>query len=192
MSELENRYTLDGRPGVFRTLAFVNRANAGSFSDALAYPGTNIAATREIRTKYGYVLNLQQELADDLGLFSRLSWNDGQEENVSYVDADAGFSLGASLKGTRWDRPQDTVGLGGAISALSDAERRYIAAGGTGLIIGDGRLNYAPEEIVEASYSYQLIEMLALTADYQFVGNPASNQDRGPAHIFAGRAHFKF
>ena len=59
----------------------------------------DLHATRTARLKYGFVLNAEQALNDDLGLFSRLSWNDGQNEIVSTTDIDQSFSFGASLKG---------------------------------------------------------------------------------------------
>jgi high affinity Mn2+ porin len=194
--ELENRYNLFDQPGTLRLLGFANRANAGSFTDALTDPGgasAGIVDTRTDRTKYGFVLNLEQAVNDDLGLFSRTSWNDGQEENISYADIDASYSLGASLKGTTWDRPNDGVGIGGAINRLSNAEQKYLAAGGTGLIIGDGQLAHdATEDILEAYYSYQIVEALSFSFDYQFVANPAYNADRGPVNLFAGRLHAAF
>jgi high affinity Mn2+ porin len=31
-----------------------------------------------------------------------------------------------------------------------------------------------------------------LTADYQFINNPAYNTDRGPVNVFSGRVHWQF
>jgi high affinity Mn2+ porin len=192
--ELEERYNIADRLGVLRILGFANVAPMGSYRDTLADPALdlNIAATRTERLKYGYVLNMEQAITDDLGLFSRFSWNDGQEEISSYTDIDQSLSAGASLKGTKWDRPDDTVGLAGAINTLSQSQIAFLKAGGVGIVIGDGSLTYAPEGIIETYYNYSIFKSLSTTFDYQFVDNPAYNQDRGPVHIFAVRAHVAF
>jgi high affinity Mn2+ porin len=96
------------------------------------------------------------------------------------------------LKGTFWGRPNDKIGAAGVIEGLSGEARAYFAAGGLGILIGDGALNYQPEKILETYYSYSLTSWSSLTFDYQFVDNPAYNADRGPVHIFAGRLHAEF
>jgi len=191
--ELETRYKLFSQPGKFRILGFANRVFAGSFRETLASPafGTDITRTRRDRTKYGFVLNVEQALTDNLGLFSRYSWNDGQEENMSFTDIDRSFSLGMSLRGSSWGRPNDVVGVAGIVNMLSAAERDFIAAGGLGILIGDGRLHYARESIIEGYYNVRVAEPLSFTLDCQFVGNPAYNRDRGPVSIFALRLHFE-
>ncbi len=123
---------------------------------------------------------------------ARASWNDGQNQILSFTDIDRSVSGGLSIKGSRWARPDDTVGIGGAINGLSAAHRDFLAAGGTGLLIGDGRLNYRTERILEAYYAYSVIKGVMLTADYQLVVNPAYNADRGPVSIFSGRLHAEF
>jgi high affinity Mn2+ porin len=152
----------------------------------------DIAAVRNYRWKTGFAVNLEQAVSDDLGVFSRLSWNDGRSETWAFTDVDRSLSLGASLKGTAWQRPNDTIGLAGAINELSTAHRQFFAAGGLGTLIGDGRLNYAPEGIIETYYNCRVIEPVSLTLDYQFVGNPAYDEDRGPVHVFAVRLHVEF
>ena len=71
------------------------------------------------------------------------------------------------------------------INGLSDAHRDFLAAGGLGLLIGDGQLNYGTERILEAYYAYAIDKGFTLTADYQFITNPAYNADRGPVSIFS-------
>jgi high affinity Mn2+ porin len=59
--------------------------------------------------------------------------------------------------------------------------------------VGDGKLpNSAPEQVVETYYSFALRGYLHLTADYQFVDNPAYNRDRGPVSILGARVHFQY
>ena len=194
VAEFEQRYMLFGQPGKLRTIGWINSAFSGSYRATLDNPALNldIAATREGRIKYGYVVNLEQALSDTVGLFGRWSWNDGKTEIMAFTDIDASLSGGLSIKGTSWGRPDDTIGLGGAINALSRDHRDFIAAGGMGVLIGDGRLNYRQERLMEAYYAYAITPKLTATADYQFVVNPAYNADRGPASIFSARLHGEF
>jgi high affinity Mn2+ porin len=192
--ELETRYSLFSQPGKLRTIAWLNSAFSGSYRETLDNPALNldIAQTRMGRIKYGYVINLEQALSDEVGLFGRWSWNDGKTEIMAFTDIDASLSLGASIKGTRWGRPDDAIGIGGAINALSRDHRDFLAAGGLGPLIGDGRLNYRRERILETYYAFALNKALTVTADYQFITNPAYNADRGPVSIFSGRLHGEF
>ncbi len=108
-----------------------------------------MASIRHVNPKYGFYANLEQQVAKDVGIFARASWNDGQNEILSFTDIDRSLSGGVSIKGSYWGRPNDTMGVGGAINGLSAAHRDYLAAGGIGLLIGDGQLNYRPEQILE-------------------------------------------
>ncbi len=198
--EFEERHTIFDHPGKLRLGAFANSGKTGNYREALAIaaadPTLNIndvmASIRHTNLKYGFYANLEQEVATDVGLFARASWNDGQNEILSFTDIDRSVSGGLSIKGSRWGRANDTIGVGGAINGLSAAHRDFLAAGGTGLLIGDGRLNYSPEQILETYYSLKLNNWSALTFDYQFVVNPAYNADRGPVSIFSGRLHGEF
>jgi high affinity Mn2+ porin len=190
--ELETRFSLFSQPGKLRTIAWLNSAFSGSYRETLNNPAFNldIAQTRTGRIKYGYVVSLEQALTDEVGVFGRWSWNDGKTEIMAFTDIDASLSLGASIKGTRWGRPDDVVGIGGAINALSRDHRDFIAAGGLGVLIG--QLNYRRERILESYYAFALNKQLTLTGDYQLITNPAYNADRGPVHVFSGRLHGEF
>ena len=192
--ELETRFSLFSQPGKLRTIAWLNSAFSGSYRETLNNPAFNldIAQTRTGRIKYGYVVSLEQALTDEVGVFGRWSWNDGKTEIMAFTDIDASLSLGASIKGTRWGRPDDVIGIGGAINALSRDHRDFIEAGGLGVLIGDGQLNYRRERILESYYAFALNKQLTLTGDYQLITNPAYNADRGPVHVFSGRLHGEF
>jgi high affinity Mn2+ porin len=192
--ELETRYSLFSQPGKLRTIAWLNSAFSGSYRETLNNPALDldIAQTRRGRIKYGYIFSLEQALTDQVGLFGRWSWNDGKTEIMAFTDIDASLSLGLSIKGAKWGRPDDVIGIGGAINALSRDHRDFIAAGGLGVLIGDGALNYRHERILETYYAYALNKQLTLTADYQLITNPAYNADRGPVHVFSGRFHGEF
>jgi high affinity Mn2+ porin len=197
IGELELRYSLFSQPGKLRLMGWANIANAGSYADALAMPTTtpnypDITQTRQVRTNYGFVVNLEQAITSDLGVFSRASWSPGLVEIIGWTDCDASLSFGTVLKGNAWGRPDDKIGVAGVVEGLSPIARAYFAAGGLGILIGDGQLNYRPEQILEAYYAYSLNKWATLTFDYQFVANPGYNADRGPVSIFSGRLHAQF
>jgi high affinity Mn2+ porin len=196
--EAEARFALFGKDGKFKFLGFLNRARMGSYDDAVALAAAthtipDTALVRKYRSRPGFVLNIEQPISDDLGAFLRASFNNGEVEAYEFTEINQSISGGLSLKGTRWGRSDDTVGLAGIVDGISDAARRYFAAGGLGELIGDGQLpNYATEDVVELYYSAQATSWLAATLDYQFVANPAYNADRGPVSILGVRLHAAF
>ncbi len=198
--EFEERHQIFDQPGKLRVGLFANSGNTGNYRQALAIEDANptldinavMASIRHDNLKYGFYLNLEQQIAGDVGLFARGSWNDGQNEILSFTDIDRSVSGGLSIKGRSWGRPNDTIGIGGAINGLSSAHSAFLAAGGNGLLIGDGRLNYRPEQIFETYYAYAIHKNFTVTADYQLITNPAYNADRGPVSIFSGRLHGEF
>jgi high affinity Mn2+ porin len=198
--EFEERHSIFDQPGKLRLGAFGNQGVTGNYRQALQIAATDptqdindvMAGIRHVNPKYGFYANLEQQIVKDVGLFARASWNDGQNEILSFTDIDRSLSGGLSVKGSFWGRPNDTVGIGGAINGLSAAHRDFLAAGGVGLLIGDGQLNYRPEQIFEAYYAWKLNNWTTLTFDYQFIANPAYNADRGPVSLFSGRLHAEF
>jgi high affinity Mn2+ porin len=197
IGELELRYSLFSQPGKFRLMGWANIANMGGYADALAMPVTtpdypDITQTRHVRTNYGFVANLEQAITADLGIFSRASWSPGRVELIGWTDCDESLSFGAVLKGSAWGRPDDKIGVGGVVEGLSSIARAYFAAGGLGILIGDGQLNYRPERILEAYYAYSVNKWATFTFDYQFIDNPGYNADRGPVSVFSGRLHAQF
>jgi high affinity Mn2+ porin len=197
LGELELRYSLFSQPGKLRLMGWANIANMGSYAEALAMPVTtlnypDITQTRQVRTNYGFVANMEQAITNELGIFSRASWSPGNVEIIGWTDCDESLSFGAVLKGNAWGRPDDKIGVAGVVEGLSPIARAYFAAGGLGILIGDGQLNYRPEQILEAYYAYSLNKWATLTFDYQFIDNPGYNADRGPVSVFSGRLHAQF
>jgi len=198
--EFEERHTILDQPGKLRFGIFGNRGNTGNYRDALAISAAGptldindvIAGIRRENLKYGFYVNAEQQIMKDIGVFARASWNDGQNEILSFTDIDRSVSGGFSIKGSYWGRETDTIGLGGAINGLSAAHRDFLAAGGLGLLIGDGRINYRTEKILEAYYAYSVNKSTTLTFDYQLIANPAYNADRGPVSIISWRVHAEF
>lgn len=197
VGEMEARHQLFGHPGKLKLLGFVNYANMGSYGDALqlARQSNSIPDTALVRrgaSRPGIALNLEQELASGLGAFVRASYNDGAMEAFDFTEINRSLSAGLSLKGEPWGRHQDTFGFAAVANGLSGAARAYFAAGGMGILIGDGRLNYAPEEIMESYYSLQASDHANISFDYQYVANPAYNHDRGPVNFYGLRLHFEY
>jgi high affinity Mn2+ porin len=192
--EFQENFVLQDHPARVREWLYVNTAHMGKYRDALAEMPVDpdVTVTRAYRNKYGFGLSFEKELTDNLGFFLRGGWNDGQSETWAFTEIDSTAAAGFLLKGKPWGRPADLVGLAGVINGLSNAHKDYLAAGGIGFIIGDGKLNYAPEEIAESFYSMQVIKNIYLTLDMQGVNNPAYNHDRGPVLIMGFRAHAEF
>jgi high affinity Mn2+ porin len=198
VAELEERHRLWDQPGELKFLYWLTRGRLGTYLDAISFGATagqtpSTSDVRRVRTKDGFGLNLEQQLATDFGVFARASMSQGTVEEVDFTDINKSISGGLSLTGLRWGRPNDTVGLAGAINRISHQGKLYLAAGGLGGIIGDGQLpNAGPEQILEAYYSVALFSFARFTADYQFIKNPAYNRDRGPVSVFGLRLHVQY
>ena len=198
VEELEERHNLWDQPGKLKFLYWLMWGDLGTYPAALGLAqatGTtpSTADVRSFRTKYGLGLNLEQQLTSDLGAFVRAGWTEPNVEEDAFTDIDESLSAGLSLQGVRWGRPDDTVGLAGVVNRISHEGKLYFAAGGLGGIIGDGQLPDAgPEQIVEAYYSVPVFSFAHVTADYQFINNPAYNRQRGPVSVFGIRTHVEF
>ena len=196
VTELERRYTIQDHPGVIRFLAYLNRANMGSYQAAVnaATPASpaDITTSAAFRFKYGFGLNLEQEIAKNVGVFSRLGWSDGNNQAWMFSDVDYTATAGISIKGESWHRSDDTFGLAGGMNGLSKVHQEFFAAGGTGILAGDGNLNYGWEQIIESYYDFRIWKTLHTSLDYQFIDNPAFNQARGPVSVFGARMHWEF
>jgi high affinity Mn2+ porin len=195
-AELELRSPLV-QPGKLLLFGWLSHGNMGSYADALAEPLStagypDVTLTRQERTNYGFVVSAEQAMTAELGLFSRASWSPGRTEIMGWTDCDESLSVGAALKGRYWRRPSDTLGVAWVAEGLSAISRQYFAAGGMGILIGDGRLNYRPEMVLETYYAFSPVKWAALTFDYQLIANPGYNADRGPVSIFSGRIHAAF
>ncbi len=214
VTELEHRHALHTHPGAIRFLAFDNRANMGSYKAAIALasqPSTlavygtaanflasandvsgGIDDTHALRNTYGFGFNADQEITSTIGVFSRIGWNSGQNESFEFTDSNWTVTFGTSIKMQKWKQPDDVVGAAFITSGISKADQKYLAAGGIGILTGDGALNYGPEKNVELYYDHQLSKYFHATLDYQFVDDPAYNKDRGPVPaIFALRLHYE-
>jgi hypothetical protein len=216
--EIEHDHVLFGLPGAVRLLGYRNYESMGSFDDAIAafeanplknaaacgaaglynYGSGNFTApdlcwVRKPQAKLGVGINVEQSVADGIGVFARAMYSDGRTEVDAFDSADRDVSVGVIAKGKLWRRPLDVTGIAFAATWISDAHARYLALGGIDAFIGDGRLAHvSSEDLFAVFYSYNLFKALWLAADYQFLAHPAYNADRGPENVFSGRVHAEF
>ena len=195
--EFEKPVAIGEHAGIFRVLAFRNVAIMGRYRDALALAQAtgatpDLALVRRREAKWGGVLNVEQEVARDLGVFLRASWNDGGTETYAFTEIDRSVALGTAIDGVPWRRPADRLGLAFVSNEISGAHRDYLAAGGLGFFLGDGRLDYRPEQVFEGFYRMALGAHAAITGDVQHIRNPGYNADRGPVLFYGLRVHAEF
>lgn len=197
--ELEHRHSLgEERSGAVRVLAFRDRAVMGRYADALdlaaatqSTPSLDLVR-HSPQLKYGLGASFDQQAAADVGVFGRAMWADGRTETYAFTEVDRSVSGGASVKGEAWSRPQDVVGLALAVNGLSGVHRQYLSDGGTAFFLGDGRLRYRHERVLEAYYALSLgpwAKGSTVSIDHQHIANPGYNADRGPASFWALRFH---
>lgn len=194
VAELEVPYKLAGRPAIVRGLVFRNRVVAGAFDDAIALGAATAAApdlslVRRLQTKAGFGLGTQVALSEYVGAYARAGWSDGRTETFMFTEIDRSLAAGTLLKGAGWGRPDDSAGIAAYVNGLSRPHRDYLAAGGAAFFLGDGRLNYATERIVETFYSLGVAKGVWLSLGYQYLANPGYNRDRGPANFVGFRVH---
>jgi high affinity Mn2+ porin len=199
-AEYEQKISLHKRPGAIRFLLSYMASRAPSYTDGIAALNTGDTTLLKVISgnalgnsfggkKTGLDLNMEQEIADGIGVFMRIGWNDGKHVTWAFTEIDETIHAGLSFKGSRWKRNDDVAGIAGVINGISAGHREFLKDGGYGFIIGDGQLNYGHEAILEIYYSAKIFNGFWLTGDYQFVNHPAYNKDRGPVHVFGMRGH---
>jgi len=204
-TEVEWRHNLLGplvnpnRKGVIRALSYVNHAHMGLYRDANKAYVAGIDKTPEITlhetygaVKYGFGLNAEQELTENLRVYGRFGWNEGQHESFAYTEVDQTISLGADLTGKRWGRANDKIGLAVVSNAIKRDHQAYLKLGGLGFLLGDGNLNYAREDILESYYNLHTWRGVFYALDAQYIDHPGYNQDRGPVLVESVRMHVDF
>ncbi len=200
--QLELTVQPDAKGWAMRLMVFQNTANMGIYRNAITIAeeqGTvpDIRADdHQGRHKSGYAANAEFPIADDgeTGLFARLGHNDGHTESFAFTEADGTVKRAGTMpqiSGAKWGRPSDDLSIGFAENAISPDHRDYLALGGSGFLLGDGRLNYARERIGEIYYHLHIVDHVELTPDYEFIHSPGYNRDRGPARFFAVRMHLE-
>ncbi len=197
-SEVEHDHKIGGRPGKLKVTLYVNHGRMGRFADAIALAAAtgqpaDISAVRRMRNRAGVSFNLEQEVADSTSIFIKGGVTNGNIEPYEFTDVDRSIAAGVTVKGKRWGRPDDTLGIAGVVNEITRVHQQFLDSGGLGILVGDGRLPHpGPEQIVEAYYDFALAKPLHLSLDAQLINHPGYNRDRGPVPIGAVRIHAQF
>jgi high affinity Mn2+ porin len=197
--ELELRPVLHkDRATVLRFLSYVNHANMGSYREAIRAFQSGIdpvpsieAHRRQGRIKYGFGFNFEHELTETTRVFGRTGWNEGQNESFAYTEVNQSVQLGADWKLKRFHRHSDKAGAAFMSDGISRVHQLYLALGGNGFLLGDGRLNYGRENIVEAYYTARIGRGVSVGPDLQYIVHPGYNRDRGPVVVPGLRLHLE-
>jgi high affinity Mn2+ porin len=187
------------KAGVFRVLAFTNRANMGIYRDAVAQFTKGLVATPDITNhpwhitcKYGLGVNVEQNLTRNVTVFARWGWNDGKTESFAYTEIESTVAEGVGVNGAQWRRKQDRAGVVFVSNGIKKDHQVYLADGGSGFLLGDGKLNYGRENILESYYTAHVWRGIYLAPGAQYIVNPGYNRDRGPVVVPSLRAHVEF
>jgi high affinity Mn2+ porin len=187
------------QPGAVRLLAYTNYANMGIYRDAILQFDEHITPRPEITNhpwhitaKYGFGANVEQNLTRNLTAFGRFGWNNGKTESFAYTEVEQTFEGGLGANGAIWHRNHDRAGVAVVTNAIDKYHQEYLALGGLGFLLGDGRLNYGRENIVETYYTAHVWRGIYLGPGMQHIENPGYNRDRGPVLVPSFRAHAEF
>ncbi len=198
--EFELRHgVVPNKAGVVRLLAYTNHANMGIYGDAIAQfqersvpvPDITNHAWRST-SKYGFGVNLEQNLTRNVAAFARWGWDDGKTESFAYTEVDSTFAEGVSVNGAQWHRKQDRAGVAFVSNGIKKDHQIYLADGGLGFLLGDGKLNYGRENIVESYYTAHVWRGIYVAPGVQHINNPGYNRDRGPVLVPTLRLHVEF
>jgi len=194
-----HRGPLHKKDGMIRLLGYVNNGNMGIYKDAIQQyldgktPKPDIDNHPfKVTTKYGFGLNFEQPINTNVGFYGRFGWNNGKTESWSFTEIDQTFSSGVVSTGNVWKRTADRAGVAFASNAISHVHAEYLALGGLGFLLGDGRLRYARENLIEGFYTAHVWRGLYVAPDLQYIVNPGYNQDRGPVLVPGFRVHVEF
>jgi hypothetical protein len=197
--EYELRHgVLPRKSGVIRLLAYTNAANMGIYRDQVIKAAAKQAIPDitdhpwHITRKYGFGINLEQNLSRYLTAFGRFGWGNGKTESFAYTEVDQTFDQGIGANGAWWHRKQDRAGIAFVTNAIKKDHQNYLAAGGLGFLLGDGHLNYGREDILEAYYTVHVWRGVYMAPGVQHIVNPGYNRDRGPVTVPSFRAHLEF
>jgi len=197
--ELHGR-VVNKQPGVLRLLSFVNHANMGDYMQQINEWQTNPTTPvpeitnhpLQTTVKYGFGVNFEQPFNDWLGMFGRWGWNEGQHESYAYTEVDQTWQAGLGGNGSRYGRAADRMGIVFVSNGISHDHALYLGYGGLGFLLGDGRLNYGRENILESYYTLHVWRGIYTAFDFQYVDHPGYNRDRGPVVVPGLRLHLEF
>ena len=187
---------LPKKPGVIRVLAYTNYANMGIYRDQiLKAKGATPDITDHpwhITRKYGFGLNFEQSLTRNFTAFGRFGWNNDKTESFAFTEVGQTFAGGLGASGALWHRRYDRAGVALVSNAISKDHQNYLAAGGSGFLLGDSKLTYGRENIVETYYTLHVWRGIYVAPGLHHINNPGYNRDRGPVLVPSFRAHVEF
>ena len=190
---------IGNQQGIVRALAYVNHGNMGVYRDAVANFLAGRTAIPDITAhplqttvKYGFGVNFEQPITDSIGIFGRWGWNEGQHESYAYTEVDQTWQIGIAGNGGRWRRRYDRLGFVFVSNGISRDHQQYLADGGYGFMLGDGRLNYGRENILESFYTVHAWRGFFPAVGLQYAVHPGYNKDRGPVLVPTVRWHLEF
>jgi high affinity Mn2+ porin len=191
--EVEAHECIAGHPGIVRVLGFWNHARMGNYEAAIATVRQGIVDTPDVtltraknRLKYGFGLNVEQEVSTNVHAFARLGWNEGEYESFAYTEVD-----NTALAGFDWRHGDGKLGVAAVSNGISDSHREYLELGGKGFLLGDGTLHYGRETILEAYYTQRVYRGVFPAVGLQLIENPGYNTDRGPVAVGSLRLHLE-
>jgi high affinity Mn2+ porin len=147
VAELERRYRAWGQPGKVAVTGYLSSGRMGTYEAAIALSeGTgqpaDIADVRRHRTRPGIGLNMEQQINDEVKLFARAGWCNGDIEPFDFTDIDRTVAIGFLTSGKPWGRSDDVVGVAGILNGISNIHEAFLNAGGLGILVGDGQLQH--------------------------------------------------
>jgi high affinity Mn2+ porin len=187
------------RHGAVRALSFVNHAHMGDYRESVQQYLAGKIATPEITqserfgaVKYGFGLNTEQEVTDNLRVFARFGWNEDQHESFAYTEVGQTILFGGDYSGRAWRRANDKIGVAYVSNAIKRDHQNYLRFGGLGFLLGDGNLTYGREDIAEWYYNAHVWRGLYGALGGTQIAHPGYNTDRGPVYVTTVRAHIDF
>ncbi|MFY9647269.1 MAG: carbohydrate porin [Terriglobales bacterium] len=193
------RGVIPKKAGVVRLLAYTNYANMGIYRDAVTQFHEGLVPTPDITNhpwhitrKYGFGINLEQNLTSYVTAYARWGWDSGKTESFAYTEIDSTFNQGIGVNGALWHRKQDRAGVAFVSNGIKKDHQVYLADGGLGFLLGDGGLNYGRENIVESFYTAHVWRGIYVAPGVQHINDPGYNRDRGPVVVPSFRAHVEF
>lgn len=187
------------RKGAVRVLGFVNHGNMGDYREQNNRFLRGLDAKLDITAhapkptvKYGVGFNFEQEVSQFGRLYAQVGWNEGRHESYAYTEIDQTIAVGGDYAMHQFSRPYDKAGLVFVTNAIKRDHQAYLALGGLGFLLGDGRLHYAREDIVEGYYNLHAWKGVYYALDGQLIEHPGYNRDRGPVLVESVRMHVDF
>jgi len=129
--QYDRRYSVGELTGALRPFVFWNQARMGNYQDAVENPDITYALSesRAYRSKVGFGVSWDQQLTQDVGVFTRLSWDDGKTESFAFTEVDRSLAAGLSMGGSSWGRKDDVLGVAGIVNAIVPSHQAYLEAG---------------------------------------------------------------